>query len=265
MMSLNRLMVLTDFTSASTAAAAHCYQLASLSNAEVIALHAISHDEDMEWARKKTEDQIRKVVNYNGRIPFKPMALSQNLFSGLNKWLENQGVDLTFMATHGKKDLQFVKGSHAMKLILNAEAPMVVVQHNTPLRPYKNILIPVFGHQAEMQFQVQIFQAIIRLSGARLTLLTPAVKEGQEKEQMQRTIDWIKGLLEKDASGIEVRSSDQSGKKFSKDVIAVAKEEGSDLIAVIIGARHHREESEKGKKFFQTLITNEEGLPVLCL
>lgn len=264
-MPLNRLMVLTDFTSASTAAASHCYQLASLSKADVIALHAISHDEDMEWARKKTEDQIKKVVNYNAGIPFKPMVLSQNLFSGLNKWLEDERVELSFMATHGKKDLQFVTGSHAMKLILNAAAPMVVVQHNTPLRPYKNIILPIYSHQADMQFPVQTLQTIIRLFGARLTLLTPAVKEGQEKEQMQRTIEWIKGLLEKDASGIQIRSSDQTGKKFSKDVIAVAKEEGSDLIAVIIGARHHREESEKGKKFFQTLITNEEGLPVLCL
>lgn len=264
-MPLKKLMVLTDFTAASNTAAAHCFQLATLSNSEVVSLHVISHDEDLEWAEKKATEQIKRVVNYDARISFKPLTSSQNLFLGLNKWLVDQGVGLTFMATHGKKDLQFITGSSALKLILNAEAPMVVVQHNTQLRPYKHILLPIFNHQAEMLFPVETLQIIVRIFGSKLTLLTPATESANDHEEMQKTIQWLSEMLKTDASEIEVVNSHLSGKKFSNEVISLAKEMDADLVAVIIGARHHREESDKGKKFFQSLITNEHGVPVLCL
>jgi len=264
-MPLNRLMVFTDFTLASNVAAAHCYQIASLSKSEVISLHMISDDEDLEWAEKKSAEQISKIENYDKSISFKPIASGQSLFSGMNKWLIDQEVGLTFMATHGKKDLQFVTGSSALKLIFNSEAPMVVVQQNTQLRPYNHILIPLFSHQAEMHFPVDVLQSIIRLFGSKITLLTPLIENEKEKEKMQKTVAWIKGILEVDTADIQVKSSDESGKKLTNAVMSLVKEEDIDLIAVLIGAKHHRVEVEKWKKFYQKVITNESNVPVLCL
>jgi|GEM_PF-3496386 len=264
-MPLNRLMVFTDFTLASAVASSHCYQIASLSKSEVISLHVISDDEDLEWAERKSAEQISKIENYDKNIKYTPIASGQSLFSGMNKWLDDQGVGLTFMATHGKKDLQFVTGSNALKLIFNSETPMVVVQQNTPLRPYKHILIPLFSHQADMQFPLDVLQSIITLFGSKVTLLIPSFKEDQENEEMHRTIDWLKGILEEKTPHIEVRSSDETSKKFSKAMLSVVEEEGIDLIAVMIGAKHHREDAEKWKKFYQSVITNQSGVPVLCL
>jgi hypothetical protein len=70
--------------------------------------------------------------------------------------------------------------------------------------------------------------------------------------------------LEGHAAGVKIVNSDQPVKKFTKDVIARAAD-NVDLVAVITGARHHREEADKSKKFFQALITNEHGVPVLCV
>jgi len=264
-MPLKRLMVLTDYTAASSMAAAHCYQVAALSSAEVLALHVISHEEDVEWAGKKTEEQIRKVANYDAGIRFKSLVSSQNLFSGFNTWLEGEGIQLTFMATHGKKDLQFVTGSNALKLIFNAEAPVLVVQHTTTLRPYRHILIPVNSRQAEMQFPVEALQTIVGLFQSRVTLLTPAVDSDQEKAAMHKSIGRITELLGPQVSALEIRTSDKPEKKFNKEVVSVAKEIDADLVAAFIGSRHHRDEAERNKKFFQSLITNEHGIPVLCL
>lgn len=151
-MELKRLLVLDDFTEAANIAAAHSYQIAILSKAEVISLHVVSEDEDIEWAKMKCKEQIQKIENYDASIPFTQMAAKLNLFKGMNKWLEERKVDITFMATHGKKDIQFITGSHALKLIFNAETPTLVVQHKTPLRPYKHVLLPVFVHHNDMQF-----------------------------------------------------------------------------------------------------------------
>lgn len=264
-MSSIRLMVLTDFTAASTVAAAHCYQLASPGKTDVLALHVVSGNEDIDWAEKKTADQLRGLVNYNAEIPFKALASVQNLFSGLNKWLDDQKVALTFMATHGKKDIQFITGSLALKLILNAEAPIVVVQQRTPLRPYRHILLPIFNYQAGMQFHKEALLLIIKQFDARITLITPTANTQLEKDGMDAAIGQIKALIGNNISGIDVKTGKETGKKFAKEVITTASELNCDLMAVIIASRHHREVSEKGKNFFQSLITNEEALPVLCL
>jgi len=264
-MELKKLMVFDDFTEAANLAAQHCYQIASLSKAEVISLHIISDNEDLDWAEKKCIEQIKKIKNYDETVPFQPLATKLNLFQGMNKWLEERKVDITFMATHGKKDIQFLTGSHALKLIFNAEIPTVVVQHKTPLYPYHNILLPVFSHQVEMEFPISALCAIGSLFNSTLTMLTPAPKDELEKLEIQKTVKWLKGILENDFLAINVKQSNQSEKNLSKAVSAAIGEKNFDLIAVVIGAKHHRDISEKNKKFIQSIITNEEHLPVLCL
>lgn len=264
-MNLNRLMVFTDFTIAAGVAAKHCYQLAANNHAEVISLHVTNDSEDLEWAKEKSVEQIRRIENYNENIPFRPLASAQNLFQGMNKWVEDQGVGLCFMATHGKKDLQFVTGSNALKLIYNAEVPTVVVQQHTPLLPYKHILIPVFSHYADMQFPMSVLNEIIHVFDAKITLITPTVKTEQDKINLQIAIDRMKGEFITHNKDLDVKSVDQSESKFYKAVILAAQEEDVDLIGLIINTKHDREGAEKGKKFFQSMITNQPGIPVLCL
>lgn len=258
-------MVFTDFTAASSIAAGHCYQLASLVKAEVRSFHVVSSDDDRDWAEAKSIEQMRKLPNYDAGVPFTPLASSRNLFKGLNTWLHEQHVGLTFMATHGKKDVQFVTGSNALKLIFNAEVPTLVVQQGTPVRPYRHILLPLLSHQAEMQFPVEVLQAMVRTFGSKVTLLTPAEANSKEQDELKKAVDRISGTLQDVAPGISVKSSEQPEKKWSKSVVNIVQEEGADLIAVLVGAKHHRKEAEKTKKFYQALITNEHGVPVLCL
>lgn len=264
-MSLNRLMVFTDFTLASNVAAAHCYQVASAAKSEVLSLHVISSDEDLEWAKQKCTEQVKKLKNYDSNIPFTPLATSQSLFQGLSTWLEKNDVNLTFMATHGKKDLQFLTGSNALKLIFNAEIPVLVVQQHSPLRPYRKILLPVFSHQAGMQFPVVELQGMVRLFGAQVTVMTPAPRNDEDRDDLQKEVDRIKRLLDEHTSDIVVKQSDQPEKKFGQAVIDEANAGGADLVSLLVGAKHHRDEAEKTKKFYQALITNEYGTPVLCL
>jgi len=264
-MFLKKLLVYNDFTVAANLAAQHCYQVASLCKGEVISLHVINDNEDLEWAEKKCVEQIKKIKNYDETVVFTPLATKQDLFKGMNKWLEEREISMTFMATHGKKDIQFLTGSHALKLIFNAEITTMVVQHKTHLKPYKNILLPVFSHQTGMQFPTSILCAFGSLFNASLTLLIPSTNSEQDKEEIQKTVDWLKEMLENDFLAIHVKTSVEPEKSFSKGVLATITKENIDLVAVLIGAKHHRDKSEKNKKFIQAVITNDKHLPVLCL
>jgi DNA polymerase III alpha subunit len=116
-----------------------------------------------------------------------------------------------------------------------------------------------------MEFPASALRAIGRIFNATLTLLTPAAKNKDESDEIQKTVNWLKGIFENDFSAINVKQGNEPEKKFGKAVIAAIAEENIDLIAVVIGARHHRNKSGKNKNFIQGVITNDEYLPVLCL
>jgi hypothetical protein len=264
-MSLKRLLVLTDYTLASSIAAEHCYQMASLGGAEVISLHVVSDKEDIAWAEKKSIDQVKNLSNYNDGVSFKPIVSSQNLFQGFNEWLERQEIGLTFMATHGKKDVQFITGSNALKLILNAESPTLVTQQKTQLKSYKKILFPVFEGQDEMEFPIAAFKSIVELFDSEITFIIPAMKDEVAQTNVHDQIEKLKKRIGIQESKSSIHLGTQSGSKFASEVIAFGQKENHDLISVIVAAKHHRKESDKAKKFYQTMITNEAALPVLCL
>jgi hypothetical protein len=231
----------------------------------VISFHAISSNEDCEWAEKKCVEQINKISNFNSEITFTAKADSLNLLQEVKGLIQKNAVDLTFMATHGKKDLQFITGSNALKLVFNAEAPTIVVQQNTKLKPYKHIMLPVSILKEEMEFHLPILQHIINLFNAKLTLFVPATKDDKEEAQLQLKVDAIKHTLKLNNESMLIKKSNQSNKKFEKEFLAYAKEQRVDLIAVVVDVKHNRANAEKGKKFLQEMITNETGIPVLCL
>jgi hypothetical protein len=262
---LKRYMVFTDFTRAAAVAAGHCFQLAARDKAEVISLHVVSNADDLEWAKAKSREEIQKIDNFDASIPYEAIASEQNLFQGMNKFLREQGVALGFMPTHGKKDLQFVTGSNALKLIYNAELPTVVVQQHTPVRPYAHIMIPVLSHYAAIQLPSELLKEIIHLFQARVTLLLPASKSASEAAAVELAATRLDELLAAPAGKLERLYGPEGEKKFHKAVAAMAQTLDTSLIAVLLNTKHHRDEAEKNKKFFQALITNEQGIPVLCL
>lgn len=264
-MSLKRLLLLTDYTVASSIAAEHCYQIASLNGGEVFSLHVVSDNEDIAWAEKKSREQVKNISNYNDKIAFKPIVSSQNLFQGFNDWLLAQEIGLTFMATHGKKDVQFITGSNALKLILNAEAPTLVTQQKTQLKSYKRVLFPVFEGQEDMEFPISTFKSIVELFDSEITFMVQANKDEAAQNKVKNQIEKLKVRIGLQESKTEIYVSTQSGSKFASEVISVGQQQTYDLISMIVAAKHHRTESDKTKKFYQAMITNEFALPVLCL
>ncbi len=269
-MPLNKLMVLTDFTEASTVAVEHCCQLASLNQAEIISLHVVQHQSDLEWAKTKTEKQFKGARNYDEAITFKAMASKSSLYKDINKVMDEQQVQLSFMATHGKKGMQFVTGSDALKVILNAETPILVVQRDTPLRSYKRIVMPMFGTQAEMDFPIKTLLNIARLYKSDVTFLYPAFKTDEELKNVLSSVDPIKDLFESHGLEFEMKNTEYPASNFAKAIMEHVKEEKNenkniDLVVLSMGLEDSKMKASKYKRLAQAMITNQKNLPVLFL
>lgn len=255
----DRIAVLTDYTVASGIAAAHAYQLAATSGAAVVSLHGIESEKDKQWAESKSAEQLAQLANYDAHIPHTALTTTSNLFNALGSWLEQEHIGLYFMATHGKKDLQFITGSNALKLIFNAAAPMIVVQRSTQVTPFAHIVMPVFGEHAHLDFPIDALHFVVKAYHSKVTLLT------LPGETAHKAVDRIQAAIEKDAHSIEVMPALKDVKKWEKEVMEHARALQADALAVVVASKHHRTEAEKHKKSIQHLITNEYGLPVLCL
>jgi len=257
-------MVLTDFTEASTVAVEHCYQLASLNQAEIISLHIVQHQSDLEWAETKTEKQFKKADNYDEAIKFKALASKSSLYKDINSLMKEHQVELSFMATHGKKGMQFVSGSDALKVIFNAETPMLVVQRETPLRSYKRIVMPMFGTQAEMDFSIKTLINIARLYKSEVTFLYPNFKNYEELGNVLSSVDPVKKLFESHGLKFEMKKTEYLAGQFAKAMMQeVTEEKNIDLIVLSMGLEDGKMEANKYKKLAQAMITNKKNLPVL--
>jgi nucleotide-binding universal stress UspA family protein len=263
-MSLKKLMVLTDFTEASTVAVEHCYQLASLNQAEIISLHVIQNNSDVEWSKTKTEKQLKEASNHDEGIKFKAIASMSSLYKGINSLMKEHQVELSFMATHGKKGMQFVTGSDALKVIFNAETPVLVVQRDTPLNPYKRIVMPMFGSQAEMDFSIKTLLNIARSYKSHVTFLYPVFKTDDETRHLLSSIDPIKDLFESNGLVFEIANIERPADQFAKAIMQYVNEEKNiDLVVLSMGLEVGKTEASKHKSLVQTILTNEENLPVL--
>src|SRR5262249_30804866 len=92
-----------------------------------------------------------------------------SLESAFPRWVEEHGIDLVVVGTHGRRGLQrFLLGSTAEFIFRNAPCPVLTVGPHVALRPYNgfaadNILFPTdLGAHAE-------FAATYALSFARET------------------------------------------------------------------------------------------------
>jgi nucleotide-binding universal stress UspA family protein len=262
---INNILVLTDYTIASGIAAQHAYQLAELAKAEVLSLHTITNQGDLQWAIAKSTEQIEKLPNYNEKIKHHPLVLQLDLFNGLDKLLVERNVQLNFMATHGKKDMQFLTGSNALKLIRNAKSPFLIVQQNSPVRPYSHVVLPVFAEYYKIEFSETLLQSLLKLFRAKITFVIPADTDKSDSSTLNQAVQRLSAILANNATEVQLKKTELSGKKFQTEVLQFSTDSKADAIAVITGYSNQQDFASKNKSFFQSLITNEVGLPVLCL
>jgi hypothetical protein len=97
-----------------------------------------------------------------------------------------------------------------------------------------------------------------------LTLLIPKSKNEQEKNELLKQVESLKELLNKNFSKINIKESSQNEKNINDAIMLAIEEEKVDLIALLIGAKHHGGKPGKNVKYIQSVITNNHNLPVLC-
>ncbi|MCD6092323.1 MAG: universal stress protein [Bacteroidales bacterium] len=145
------ILVPTDFSLVCENAMMHAAGIAKQIKANLILTHVINKDTRI-YLKKNNQSketvsdylrdyQKRLMEQFGLRVDFR--VLEGRITEQIPKLIKELGIDLLMFGTHGKKGMQIITGSHAMKLISVIDIPVLVVQKRGFDSGYKTIVFPV--------------------------------------------------------------------------------------------------------------------------
>jgi nucleotide-binding universal stress UspA family protein len=177
------ILFLTDFSEASESALAYALGFAKHFNANLYPAHACDPVILTEGVTANVIDkivensqaQLEKLAR-NNKIKGPALFTQTSVETAFPKWIEQHGIDLVVVGTHGRRGLQrFLMGSTAEFIFRNASCPVLTVGPHVATRPYngfaaENVLFPTdLGSHAD--FACSYALSFAHESHGRLTLM----------------------------------------------------------------------------------------------
>lgn len=145
------ILVPTDFSYISENAMTHAAGIARKIGANLILAHVINSDTRAYLKKSKESKEILSeyLKDYQDRlrkdfdIPVDFRLLEGKITEQIPALVKELRIDLLMFGTHGKRGIQKITGSQAMKLINALSIPVLVVQKRGFEEGYKTIVFPV--------------------------------------------------------------------------------------------------------------------------
>ncbi len=258
-MSKNLYIVPYDFTPTSQKALQYALHIGKHVNTEIQLLN-IAPSKEAGMALKSKLEEVAKSIAAPHGIEVSSLVRVGSIFTDIGKIAKEESAQLIIMGTHGKKGLQRLFGSFAMKVIISADCPFLVLQNGTALAEIRNIAVPIDLTKESLQI-TKIAGDMARIFDAKLHVL--AEKQTDEilstrlrnrlsivnQQYKEQGIEPITGVVKKRGS-------------YRKKVMQYAKANNIDMIAI---AYHSESLFPQFDNFAQGLLTNKPGLPILVI
>lgn len=162
----NIVLVPTDFSTVGENAIEHAVTVASVLKFKVVVLHVINRETRSklgdEKAVKAVEDKLRAIVKdikAKSKVKAEYLFREGSIFDVIHEVASDIKANLMILGTHGKKGIQHITGSYAMKVITQSPVPVIVVQKRK-INPngYERIIFPISLYTESRQ---QVFYAIV--------------------------------------------------------------------------------------------------------
>lgn len=181
--SFKNILFLTDFSEASETALAYATGFARHFGAQVFPAHACDPVILTETASPNILDEVeensRQRLNQLAKkwtLTGTPLFVRGSVEEAVPTWINEHGIDLIVMGTHGRKGLKhFLLGSIAETIFRLATCPVLTVGPHVTVRPYREfkaekILFPTdLGLHAE--FATQYALSVAKENNAQITFM----------------------------------------------------------------------------------------------
>ena len=255
-----KILVPTDFTSVAKTALAHAIKIAKIMDGEIVLLHVVDRDTKTDEARAKL-DPMAEEVSRNENIPTVGKVVTGNIFDDIDKVADYEGARLIIMGTHGRKGIQHITGSYAMKVITNSKIPFIVVQDRVVSEGYKNIVFPI-DFKAETKSKISVTASMANKLGAKVHIFADYEDDKFDKQKIDNNVAYTKKFFSTHGIDYVVEHADGPG-DFVKQIIRYSASINADFIAIL--NLNYRSINAFLKNSEEALISNEAQIPVLMV
>jgi len=156
--------------------------------------------------------------------------------------------------------MQKLLGSKAMKVVVSADTPFIILQKDTPFKDIKNIVVPIDLTKESLQI-INNAGDIAEIFGATVHVIGEKQNDEYLGQQMKTRILIVKKQYQERNVPCVVEMIPRGG-SYSKKIMEYVKEKEIDMVAI---AYHSESLLPQFDTFAQSLITNENNLPCMIL
>jgi nucleotide-binding universal stress UspA family protein len=266
----NIILVPTDFSEACANAAEHAIKIAEIAKFRVILLHVINKDSyalfpDEKDVHSAIENKMKQLISelkkHVKEVEVDYMFQEGSIFDLIHEVATDIGANMILLGTHGKKGIQHLVGSYALKVITKAKVPTLVVQKK-PYSGYKNILLPINSFTEPRQ-KVGIAISIAHRFNSTIHIFKEVLSDAGEMSRIDIITRQIADAFKKAGVSYEIIVSEKPGES-AKELVEVAVQKNMDAIIIVT-------EPQMGTAYFslgswnEKILFNEAQIPVMCI
>lgn len=267
----NVILVPTDFTPVGQNAIDHAVKAGELLNFKIVILHVINRETKTRFGKENTaiavESKLKEIVHdiksKSKKVKVDYIYRDGSIFDVISEVATELKAQLMILGTHGKKGLQHLLGSYALKVISQSPVPVVVVQKR-PISDhgYKKIVFPIGLYTESRQ---QVFYAIVTslLFKSEILIYNQVCKIPEDKAKL----GIITGQIEEEFRKHQVKYSMFYAEKqanFAGQLLDFAVSNNSDLIMMMTDSNIEHP-SFDNSSWSEKLMFNVAQIPVLCI
>lgn len=265
------ILVPTDFSEFGDYALEHAVKFSKLLGKEIAMVHIIKLEEERQVAEQKMKEKAAE-ISRKFQITPKAIVREGNIFSTIGEIANELNASMVIMGTHGRKGMQKLSGSWALKVVVKSKAPCIVVQEPPKKETFEKIVFPV-DYKLEMLEKVGWLTFIAKLFKSKVYIFKSSSKvkfmgiiRFNDKGFLRKIFSNTK-LTEKHLKNNDIPYeliSSEPRKDFAEQTIHFAESIGADLILItttksINVADYIFAASE------QNIIDNHAKIPVMCI
>jgi len=266
----NIILIPTDFSEVCNNAVIHGVHLARFLKYKAAILHVINNETKAALKKKNVgpdyiEKRLKEYKNYYEKkynVPIETIAEEGSIFSTINEVAARIKANMMILGTHGKKGLQHVFGSYALRVVTESTIPVIVVQKRSFKQGYQNIILPV-SSDLESRQCVQWAKLISALFKSKISIFQATETDKGLNSRLKIITKQVTDAFEKDGIAYEVNLAEEKG-DFAKQLISHAAVKHADMIMIM--TRPNLDiPGFSMSSWDEKLMFNEAQIPVMCI
>jgi nucleotide-binding universal stress UspA family protein len=266
----NIILVPTDFSEVCGNAIDHAVKAAEILNFKVTILHVINRQTKSDLGKSNTGAAVEaklkaivKAIKSKSKVTVDYLYREGSIFEVISDVAYDLKVNMIILGTHGKKGLQHLVGSFAMKVITQSPVPVIVVQkRQIGAHGYKKIVFPIGLYTESRQ---QVFYAIVTSLLFKSEILIYKQTSNQVADTTKLNI--ITGQIEEEFTKHNVKYTITEAERhanFAGQLLDFAVSHSADLLMMMTDSNIENP-NFNNSSWSEKLMFNLAQIPVLCI